>query len=59
MQANQVVETTGVSQRLFERQHHGAILDLGNLPRKFFGIFDVEAKQNVFDRLDFFGNFFS
>ena len=53
LQANQVVEVAGVAQCLFERQHGGTVLNLVELPGKFFGVFDVEAEQDVLDGFDF------
>ena len=58
LQANQVVEVARIGQCLFKRQHGGAVLNLAELARKLFGIFDVEAEQNVFDGFDFLRDFF-
>ena len=58
LQANQVVEVARIGQCLFKRQHGGAVLNLAELARKLFGVFNVEAEQNVFDGFDFLRNFF-
>ena len=53
LQADQVVEAAGIGQRLFQRQHGVAVLDLADLLGKHLGVFGIETEQHVLDRVRF------
>ena len=58
LQADQVVEAAGIGQRLLERQHGGAVLNLADLLGKLLGVFGIEAEQDVLDCFDFLRDLF-
>ncbi len=61
LQADQVVEITGISKRILERQYRCAVLNLTDLTREFLCILDIKAEQYILNSLyllrDLFGLF--